>query len=143
MPRIAAAGTWSIVQLEQLLAGRRSALQKLERKRNKVARQLDAIDAQIRELGGPVRGGRNGAAGRVGGGGRVRNAKSLNDTIESVLAKHGKPMRVGDIADAVKATGYRSNSANFRSIVNQTLIKDKRFTAADRGLYQLKAKKEG
>jgi hypothetical protein len=47
-------------------------------------------------------------------------------------------MKVGDIADAVQSKGYRSNSANFRGIVNQALIKDKRFGAASRGLYQLK-----
>ena len=41
--------------------------------------------------------------------------------------------------EAVKANGYRSSSDNFRGIVNQTLIKEKkRFTAPSRGLYQLK-----
>jgi hypothetical protein len=39
----------------------------------------------------------------------------------------------------VQKSGYRSNSANFRSIVNQTLIKErKRFGQAGRGIYQLK-----
>jgi hypothetical protein len=52
--------------------------------------------------------------------------------------KDGKPMRVGDITDAVHNAGYRSSSANFRGIVNQTLIKDKRFVAPERGLYQLR-----
>ena len=49
-------------------------------------------------------------------------------------------MKVGDIADAVLATGYRSNSVNFRAIINQTLIKErKRFASAgERGMYQLK-----
>ena len=52
----------------------------------------------------------------------------------------GKAMRVGEIVEAVQAGGYRSNSANFRGIVNQTLIKErKRFAAADRGLYQLRS----
>jgi hypothetical protein len=45
---------------------------------------------------------------------------------------------VGDIVDKVLATDYRSHSANFRGIVNQTLIKDKRFTSAGRGMYQLR-----
>ena len=35
-------------------------------------------------------------------------------------------MKVGDITDAVLATGYRSNSDNFRAIVNQTLIKERK-----------------
>jgi hypothetical protein len=136
--------TWTIAQLEQMLHGHRSELQKLQRDRAKVARRLDGLDRRIRALGGEVGGrGRNGMGRRgrrvaAGGGGRVRNEKSLNDMISGVLTKAGKPLSVGDITVAVRAGGYKSNSANFRSIVNQTLIKDKRFTAADRGVYQLK-----
>jgi hypothetical protein len=59
----------------------------------------------------------------------------------------GKPMSVSEIMEAASASGYRSGSANFRGIVNQTLIKDKRFAQVSRGVYQLKggdgkAKKE-
>ena len=62
----------------------------------------------------------------------------LPEMLVSVLTKSSKPLPVGDIASAVKAGGYKTNSANFRGIVNQTLIKDKRFTSASRGIYQLK-----
>ena len=59
--------------------------------------------------------------------------------VSTRLRSSGKAMRVGEIVDAVTSTGYRSNSANFRGIVNQTLIKErKRFGQADRGLYELK-----
>jgi len=145
MARPANGSKLSIAQLERLLMGRRAELQDLQRERNQASRRLDEIDARIRELGGSGRGGRGGrggtgggASGGGGGGRRVRNEKSLNNTIEAVLTKNGKPMKVGDIADAVKASGYRSNSANFRGIVNQTLIKDKRFGSSERGTYQLK-----
>ena len=131
MPRIAAAGL-TISQLQALLNGRRSELAKLQKQRQKIARKLAQLDSRIASLGGG-RGGRNG-----GGGSRVRNEKSLNDMIAGVLGKSGKAMGVGDIESAVRAGGYRSNSANFRGIVNQTLIKDKRFTSAGRGLYQMK-----
>ncbi len=47
-------------------------------------------------------------------------------------------MTVGDILEAVTAGGYRSTSANFRGIVNQTLIKDERFHSAGRGSYTMK-----
>jgi hypothetical protein len=120
----------SIDQLEQMLQSRRALAQKLERQRGKIARKLDAIDDQIRQLGGGGRGRR--------GGGRARNSQSLIEVLETVLKGSGKPMNVGDIAEAVQSKGYRSNSANFRGIVNQTLIKDKRFSAASRGMYQLK-----
>ena len=61
-----------------------------------------------------------------------------HETLVEVLQKAGEPMKVSDIADAVQSTGYRSNSANFRGIVNQLLIKDKRFTSPSRSLYQMK-----
>jgi hypothetical protein len=63
----------------------------------------------------------------------------LNDSIEGLLRKKGDAMSVGDIVSGVLAAGYNSKSANFRGIVNQALIKDKRFVkAGSRGLYQLK-----
>ena len=117
----------TIEQLEQLLESRRGRLAKLERERGKLARRMEQLDAKIQKLGG--RGGT-----RV----RVRNTQSLLEMIEGVLKSAGKTMRVGEITEAVQKRGYRSSSANFRGIVNQTLIKDKRFGQAGRGMYQLK-----
>jgi hypothetical protein len=112
---------------------RRSELQRLSRRRTKLARQLARIDSQMMDLGGDI----NGGGGRMGAG-RVRNEQSLVKMIEGVLGKTGKPMNVGDIATAVQRKGYKSSSANFRGIVNQTLIKEKQFSQASRGMYQLK-----
>ena len=123
----------SIAQLENLLAGRRAELNQKQREHSKLMSKLQQLEFDIRRLGGtPGKRGRGGV-----GGTRARTEKSLLETLEDVL-KGGKPMKVGDIADAAQKSGYRSNSANFRSIVNQTLIKDKRFGSAGRGLYQLK-----
>ena len=69
----------------------------------------------------------------------MRNEVSLNESILAVLKRKGGPMAVGEIVEAVLAGGYTSNSANFRGIVNQSLIKDKRFVNAGvRGSYQLR-----
>ena len=135
MARRANGSGMSIAQLEQLLAGRRQELNAKQREHSKLLARLQELEADIRRLGGSA--GRRGRGGAGGGGSRARNAKSLIETLEDVL-KGGKPMKVGDIADAAQKSGYRSNSANFRSIVNQTLIKDKRFGSAGRGVYQLK-----
>jgi hypothetical protein len=133
MPRPATAA-FNIAQLERILHDRRSDLNRLERQRSELQRKLGGVERQIIRLQGSLRGGRRG-----GGGIRARNDQSLVATIESVMRSNGKPMRVGEIVDAVQAGGYRSNSANFRGIVNQTLIKErKRFSSADRGVYQLK-----
>jgi hypothetical protein len=133
MPRFASGTNLSIQQLERILRARRTELQRLGRRRLKLARQLARIDSQMRDLGGDFGGG-----GGLGGGGRVRNEQSLVKMIEGVLGKTAKPMNVGDIAAEVQRRGYKSNSANFRGIVNQTLIKEKQFSQASRGIYQLK-----
>ena len=133
MPRRSFGNGMSIAQLEQILAGRRAELNQKQREYSKLLARLQQLEADIRRLGGSA--GRRGRGGL--GGTRARNAKSLIETLEEIL-RGGKPMKVGDIADAAQKSGYRSNSANFRSIVNQTLIKDKRFGSAGRGLYQLK-----
>ena len=131
MARPASGANLSIPQLEQILQKRRSERQQLEKERSRLQRRLGELEAKIRALGG------GGSRGRIGTG-RVRNEKSLNEMIVAVLSRTGKPMGVGDIEQAVRSAGYRSNSDSFRSIVNQALIKDKRFGAASRGMYQLK-----
>jgi hypothetical protein len=127
MPRTAATNGLSIDQLENLLNNRRGELQKLQKHRNRLMRQLDQVDNRIRSLGG-----------RGGPGRRARNQHSLTAMMENALKAAGKPLGVGEIAEAVQRKGYHSNSANFRAIVNQSLIKDKRFAQAGRGVYQLK-----
>lgn len=123
---------FTIAQLEQFLGERRHAIKRLNKQRADAQRKLDSIDRQIEKLGGTA------GTGRGGRGTRPRNDKPLPDVMEIVLRSSGKPMRVDDIVQGVLASGYRSGSANFKGIVNQQLIKDKRFTAAERGVYQLK-----
>jgi len=108
-------------------------LVKLEKRRAKLQKQLDKVESHIGALTG------NGRASSPRGAGRVRNEVSLAEAVYHVLSGASAPMGIGEIADKVQASGYRSNSASFRTVVNVTLIKDKRFAKAGRGLYQLKA----
>jgi hypothetical protein len=133
MARPSSTGVMTIAQLENALNNRRAQLNQLMKERNRAQQKLDTIERQISRLAG--RGMSNGGG---GGGGRVRNPASLVATMENILKGASKPMPVGDIAEAVLKTGYKSTSANFRGIVNQTLIKEKQFSSAGRGLYQLK-----
>jgi hypothetical protein len=128
MPRTPAAG-FTIDQLERILQARRGEVRKLAKKRERIAHQLQLLDRQLSRLG----------AGRAAGAGtgRAHNEQSLVEAMESVLKGAAKPVRVADITSAVQRRGYRSSSANFRGIVNQTLIKEKRFRQAARGLYEL------
>jgi len=123
----------NIQDLERVLSDRKRQLDKLSRKRAKLMSKMEEIDAEIEKISGGA-GGLNGR----GGGTRAHNDRPLPDYIEEVLQKSGKPMRVGDIMDAVQAAGYRSTSKSFKNIVNQQLIKErKRFSQVDRGLYGL------
>ena len=138
MARPASGNNFNIAQLERVLEEKRSELGKLQRQRSQLQKKLDRIDRQIDRVGGGMNGSsrRGGAGGR---GGRARNEHSLLETLEAVLRNGGKPMKVSEIMEAALASGYRSGSANFRGIVNQTLIKDKRFGQVERGVYELKS----
>jgi hypothetical protein len=127
----------STAQLERILEQRRREASKLKRERNKLQQKLSALDRRLMMIDGTSMRGGGGAGGA--GGGRARNEHSLVESMEMVLTKTGKPMRVGEIVQGVLGSGYRTSSANFRGIVNQTLIKErKRFASAGRGSYQLK-----
>jgi hypothetical protein len=124
----------TITVLEQMLAKRRAELNRLTKDRVRIIQQLAAIDAQLRTLGGS-----SDTAATVTRSGRARNDKSLVSTLEVVLGKSSKPLRVGDIVQGVLDSGYHSTAANFRAMVNQTLIRErKRFSSPERALYTLK-----
>ena len=129
MPRVG----MNIAELERILEERRSELSKLSRQRSELEKRLNALDRQMARVGGG-----SGAFGRRRGRGRARNERSLTETIEGVMKTSSKPMKVPDIVNGVLSSGYQSSSANFKGIVNQTLIKDKRFQQVERGVYQLK-----
>ena len=128
----------TIARLESMLNQQRSKKKELLRERIKLQTQLEKLDRQIAGLDGGGGGGGGSGAGYTSGG-RARNEKSLVAVLEDVLEKHPKGLGVGEIVDAVQAAGYKSGSPNFRGIVNQTLIKEKkRFGAVSRGIYSLK-----
>jgi hypothetical protein len=143
MARPASGNNFNIAQLERVLEEKRSELEKLRRQRNELQKKMVQIDRLIERVEGGLNGSRRGGGGGGSGGGstaggRARNARSLIETLEAVLREGGRPMKVPEIMDAAIASGYRSGSANFRGIVNQTLIKDKRFGQVERGVYELK-----
>lgn len=64
---------------------------------------------------------------------RMKQGLSLADSIVAVLTK--RPKKIDDIMEAVKANGYVSTSPNFRIMVTQILIKDRRIKRVRRGQY--------
>ncbi len=115
----------SIAALQSEIKRREKHANSLQKRREKLLKQLAEIDAEIAGLGGTISAGR--------GGRRPRNEAKLPDALVKVLT--GKTMSVTDAADAVRAAGYITTSPNFRTIVNQALIRDKRFKRVGRGEY--------
>jgi len=119
-------------ELEAELRRREKIAGKLVMRREKLLAELAELDAQIKAAGALISAGRA-SSGRRGGGRRGRNDMNLGDALVGTLT--GKTMSVTEVAEAVQRAGYNTTSPNFRTIVNQTLTKDKRFKRVARGQY--------
>ncbi len=149
----------SIASMMEIKAEIGRRVNMLEQRREELAAELNQIDSDIAELQGfSASNGAGGgarkahpAAGRgrpaassaaaprgARGRRRARNGQSLADALKDVLT--GTTMSVTEMADAVQKAGYKTKSAgNFRTIVNQTLIRDpKTFKRVGRGQYTVK-----
>lgn len=135
----------SFAELQRELDRRLSQVDELVAERESLLARLEELDSQIAAAGGPagpgrprkVSGRRTRSAGRARGTGvgrkRPKNSMSLAEAMQKLL--RNKTMSVTEIASAVQKAGYRTNAENFRTIVNQTLIKDDRFKKVARGQY--------
>ena len=118
----------SLLQAE--LRRRQRSVGGLMRRRERLMERVAALDEQIRALGGAT-----GGSGRGGPRGpRPRNEMTLVDALQRTLK--GKTMGVTEVAEAVQKNGYNTSSPNFRTIVNQALIKNRDvFKKVERGQY--------
>jgi len=123
------------------LRRRRRTSSALARQRARLLARLEALDAKIREFGGEiVRAVRGAGADAVAGRARLaarrkrpKNSMSLEEALAKVLK--GRTLGVTEASGAVRKAGYRTTSPNFRTIVNQTLIKSRKFRKVSRGKY--------
>jgi hypothetical protein len=112
-------------------------VKKLRRKHAIAMNRVAAIESQLIALGAVASGGGGGGRGRgTGAATRARNDMNLVESLVKVLT--GKTMGVTEVADAVQRAGYKTSSPNFRTIVNQTLIKSDKFKRVGRGQYTAK-----
>jgi uncharacterized protein (UPF0335 family) len=114
------------------LRRRQGAVGRLERRRERLLEQLQGVEAELREAGADVAAVGGLAPGRK----RHQNEAKLEDALRELLT--GQVMTVTDAAQAVQDAGYRTTSPNFRTIVNQTLIRGGRFKRVARGQYTAK-----
>lgn len=124
----------SLTELQQELRRRQAGASTLIRRRDTIAAKLAKVDAELAALG--IQGGRSSGKGPAIPAGRKRPINDMNlvEYLQKVLK--GKTMGVTEAANAVMKAGYKTTAANFRTIVNQTLIKHKTiFKKVQRGQY--------
>ncbi|MFN0011993.1 MAG: hypothetical protein ACKVS8_10155 [Phycisphaerales bacterium] len=135
MARSSALSSLSVGELQREISKRQRSVGVLQRKRAKLMKRVDAIDAQIAANGGPARAGRRPGSGLgMGAATRANNAMNLVESLARALK--GKTMSVTEVSEVVQKAGYSTYSPNFRTIVNAALLKEKkRFKRVGRGQY--------
>ncbi len=127
----------TIADLQAELRRRQAAGKPLLARRARTAEKLARLDAELASLGvaagdAVVSRGRRGPRGP-----RPSNSLSLVEALKKAMT--GKVLTVGEAAQAVLAMGYKTNSKNFRTVVNQTLLVNKSsFKSPERGHYTAK-----
>ncbi len=114
----------------------------LRKKRDKLAAQLEALDAEIAMIAGdapaakPRRGRKPAVQGKKKRGARV----NLSGAVRDVMAKSGDPMRARDIVDGLPDAGIKVRDvAAMRKRVSVVLASQtNHFEQVERGVYRLK-----
>ena len=124
-----APSTMSTAELQAELQRRERNVRRLERRRERLIEDLAEVEQALAA---------EGALSATGGiRRRPRNEMNLVDSLATVLK--GKEMSVTEVTQAVQQAGYMTTAANFRTIVNQALIREnKRFKKVSRGRYTAK-----
>ena len=113
-------------------------LRTLDDRREKLVAQLDAIENEMAVYNGAVSARRATLLMTRRGRKRPRNRTNLVSALTEVLCD--RTMSVTEMSEAVQKAGYRTTSRNFRTIVNQTLINNKKtFKRVARGCYTARA----
>ena len=123
----------SFDELQREMRRRERDMKRLVSKRDRLLTQVREVEDEIQSLGGA------GAFGVTAGGRprrRPRNDSSLSEALLNLLKN--TTMSVTEAAEEVQRAGYQTTSSSFRTIVNQTLIKDPRFKKVSRGQYTAK-----
>lgn len=136
--------------LEKKVSQERKKLPALQKKRNKLASQLETIDAAIAAIGGSVPA-RRGAAKRRGrkpsrrgrrDGGTIQATRggkvTIPAAIHQVLEQAGTAMKSSEIRDTIlKNKLIKGAKKSFAAQVNIALNKYKQFKKKGRGVYSL------
>ena len=127
----------TVSQLEKVLQAKKSKLEDLVVKRDKLRLELNSLDEQIRGLAGSEEPGEEGAPRRRGRpkgsknkgrrGPRTKGQKSLKTWVQEELEKNKKGLTIDEIIANVQAGGYRSKADKFKNVMYQCLFHSENF----------------
>jgi len=124
----------SVADLERLLDQRKTEWDGLARKKNKLERDLERVERQMAVLEGR-RGARRGR--KIGK--RPKNEKSLRETVLDVLGRSKKGYSLAELSERILASGYKSNSSDFKNVVYQCLYNTEQIVHdPEMGTYRIK-----
>jgi hypothetical protein len=125
-------------EIQRELRKRASKAKSLMRRRDSLLTKVAKLEAQIRGFGGAqaaaAGSSRMGLTARGTPRKRPQNETGLAEALHTTLK--GKTMGVTEVAHAVVKGGYKTTAENFRTIVNQALLKHRKlFKKVSRGQY--------
>ena len=125
----------SVATLERLLHKRKSLLETLTDRREKLQRDLAKVEQRITSLEGR----RNGSSTATRRRKRPKNAKPLAKVVTDVLSRSKTGLPLAKLSEKVLATGYKSGSSNFKNVLYQCLYNSPQVVhEAETGNYKLK-----
>ena len=130
MPR-SKLSTMSIADLRQEIRRRQKLLPRLKAQRDALSREI----TELQSLAAPET---RKAARKTRRRHRAKNKVGLADAL-AAFVKGKKKVAIGEAMEGVLAAGYKSNARDFRNVVNNMLLTDKRFKKIGRGEFALKA----
>jgi len=126
----------SIAQLKQEIARRQKLLPKLIAQRDALSREITELQGlatpEARKAAKP-----EAAPKKTRRRHRAKNKVGLADAL-AVFMKGKKKVAIGEAIEGVLAAGYKTKSRDFRGVVNNMLLSDKRFRKVGRGEFTLK-----
>ena len=115
----------SVAELERLLNSKKSRLETLTKKRDKLRKDLSQVEKRINALRGRTAVTVSSKARRKAAG-RPKNVKPLSAFVIDILGKNKRGLPLSGLSQQILEAGYKTNSTNFKNVLYQCLYNSKK-----------------